>query len=116
MEPLRNMIHRKWQILPQKIFPHLVSQSFYIPYLRFYFILFFLKIGVELGNASRWKESLAERAHSRQSVNLMQLVYGKTASKSTTAEMEQISEDDESEDDEFFKPKGEGKKVCVKWN
>ncbi|XP_031115865.1 ribosome biogenesis protein BMS1 homolog [Ipomoea triloba] len=67
--------------------------------------------GVELGNASRWKESLAERAHSRQSLNLMQLVYGKTASKSTTAsEMEQISEDDDSEDDEFFKPKGEGKK------
>lgn len=44
----------------------------------------------------------------------MQLVYGKTASKSTTAsEMEQISEDDDSEDDEFFKPKGEGKKACV---
>ncbi|VFR02601.1 unnamed protein product [Cuscuta campestris] len=65
----------------------------------------------ELGNASRWKESLAERAYSRQSINLMQLVYGKAESNSVSAfGTEQISEDDESEDDPFFKPKGEGKK------
>ncbi|CAH9070002.1 unnamed protein product [Cuscuta epithymum] len=71
----------------------------------------FFRVENELGNASRWKESLAERASSQQNINLMQLVYGKTEASSTIAfDIEQISEDDESEDDQFFKPKGEGKK------
>ncbi|KAA8527320.1 hypothetical protein F0562_034583 [Nyssa sinensis] len=65
----------------------------------------------EMGNASKWKESLVERTVLRQNTNLMQLVYGKIASRSTTTtEAKDSSEDDESEDDEFFKPKGEGKK------
>ncbi|KAL0311937.1 UNVERIFIED_CONTAM: Ribosome biogenesis protein BMS1 [Sesamum radiatum] len=62
----------------------------------------------EMGNVSKWKESLAERTSSRQNINLMQLVYGKPASKTST-EMKESS-DEESEDDEFFKPKGEGSK------
>ncbi|KAL0394111.1 UNVERIFIED_CONTAM: Ribosome biogenesis protein BMS1 [Sesamum latifolium] len=62
----------------------------------------------EMGNVSKWKESLAERTSSRQNINLMQLVYGKPASK-TSNEMKESS-DEESEDDEFFKPKGEGSK------
>ncbi|KAL0318378.1 UNVERIFIED_CONTAM: Ribosome biogenesis protein BMS1 [Sesamum angustifolium] len=62
----------------------------------------------EMGNVSKWKESLAERTSSRQNVNLMQLVYGKPASK-TSNEMKDSS-DEQSEDDEFFKPKGEGSK------
>ena len=62
-----------------------------------------------MGNASKWKESLVERTASRQNVNLMQLVYGK-AEKTSTASVN--STVDEESDDEFFKPKGEGKKVC----
>ncbi|OVA17009.1 Elongation factor [Macleaya cordata] len=66
----------------------------------------------EMGNASKWKESLIERTISRQNTNLMQLVYGNSALKSTTSigEGQGSSEDEESEDDEFFKPKGESEK------
>lgn len=64
----------------------------------------------EMGNASKWKESLSERTASRQKVNLMQLVYGKPGSESLYETKDTSNE--ESEDDEFFKPKGEGKKVC----
>lgn len=63
-----------------------------------------------MGNASKWKESLAERTASRQNINLMQLVYGKSATMSISSVNGNI--DEESDDDEFFKPKGEGKKVC----
>ncbi|MEI4850553.1 hypothetical protein Q8G46_28250, partial [Klebsiella pneumoniae] len=38
----------------------------------------------EMGNASKWKDSLAERTVLRQNTNLMQLVYGKPL-KSTTS-------------------------------
>ncbi|XP_010242134.1 PREDICTED: ribosome biogenesis protein BMS1 homolog [Nelumbo nucifera] len=66
----------------------------------------------EMGNASKWKESLMERTVLRQTTNLMQLVYGKSTLKSTTsvAEEQGDGEDELSEDDDFFKPKGEGKK------
>lgn len=67
----------------------------------------------EMGNISKWKESLAERTVSRQTKNLMQLVYGEPASISDALVDKEInSEDDDSEDDDFFKPKGEGNKVC----
>lgn len=64
-----------------------------------------------MGNASKWKDSLAERTVLRQNTNLMQLVYGKPL-KSTTSidEVQGSSDDEESDDEEFFKPKGEGKK------
>ncbi|XP_027165394.1 ribosome biogenesis protein BMS1 homolog [Coffea eugenioides] len=65
------------------------------------------RANLEMGNASKWKESLVERTASRQNVNLMQLVYGK-ADKTSTASVN--STVDEESDDEFFKPKGEGKK------
>lgn len=65
----------------------------------------------DMGNISKWKESLAERTSLSQKINLMQLVYGKPASKSLNDIPECIDEE-ESEDDEFFKPKGEGNKVC----
>lgn len=43
----------------------------------------------------------------------MQLVYGEPASISDALVDKEInSEDDDSEDDDFFKPKGEGNKVC----
>ncbi|KAL8063300.1 hypothetical protein ABFX02_01G018900 [Erythranthe guttata] len=63
----------------------------------------------EMGNVSKWKESLSERTAARRKINLMQLVYGKPESKSSD-EMKEIS-DEGSEDDEFFKPKGEGNKI-----
>lgn len=63
----------------------------------------------DMGNASKWKESLAQRTAARQNINLMQLVYGKPASKSPN-EMQETSASD-SEDDEFFRPKGEGNQV-----
>ncbi|XP_042478256.1 ribosome biogenesis protein BMS1 homolog isoform X3 [Macadamia integrifolia] len=64
------------------------------------------------GNASKWRESLKERAALRQSTNLMQLVYGKSTLKSPTSihEEQASSEDEESEDDDFFRPKGEANK------
>ncbi|KAL6976244.1 Glycoside hydrolase 2 (Mannanase, beta-galactosidase) [Sarracenia purpurea var. burkii] len=66
-----------------------------------------------MGNASKWKESLAERTILRQNANLMQLVYGKGATTASTLddEAQASSEDEESEDDEFFKPKGDGNKI-----
>ncbi|XWS65677.1 hypothetical protein CRYUN_Cryun05aG0133900 [Craigia yunnanensis] len=64
-----------------------------------------------MGNISKWRTSLVERAAKKQNINLMQLVYGKYASTSNTSvnEVQDDSENEES-DDEFFKPKGEGKK------
>lgn len=69
--------------------------------------------GDEMGNVSKWKESLVERTIPKQNTNLMRLVYGEeSASRSTNSvdEAHHSSEDEESEDDEFFKPKGEGNK------
>ncbi|KAJ9554903.1 hypothetical protein OSB04_009517 [Centaurea solstitialis] len=62
-----------------------------------------------MGNASKWKESLVERTISRQNMNLMQLVYGQSESKSNASLHEDVDAE-ESDDDEFFKPKGEGNK------
>lgn len=65
----------------------------------------------DMGNASRWRESLLERTVSRQNINLMQLVYGKSGSNLTPDMSEPLrSSDDDSEDDGFFKPKGKGGK------
>ncbi|KAM7279637.1 hypothetical protein ACFE04_006771 [Oxalis oulophora] len=62
------------------------------------------------GNISKWKESLAERTALRQNFNLMQLVYGNPATTATFDSEAKDSSDEDSEDDTFFKPKGEGKK------
>ncbi|CAK9181858.1 unnamed protein product [Ilex paraguariensis] len=66
----------------------------------------------DMGNASKWKDSLVERTISRQHSNLLQLVYGKSESKLSayTNDAQCSTEDEESEDDELFKPKGEGTK------
>ncbi|XVF14733.1 hypothetical protein REPUB_Repub09cG0087200 [Reevesia pubescens] len=66
----------------------------------------------DMGNISKWRASLGERAAKKQNINLMQLVYGKSTSTSNTSvsEVQDDSENDESDDDEFFKPKGERKK------
>ncbi|ONI35658.1 hypothetical protein PRUPE_1G548200 [Prunus persica] len=66
----------------------------------------------EMGNIAKWKESLVERTSSRQIINLMQLVYGKSTSTQATSINEECdgSADDESDGDDFFKPKGEGNK------
>ncbi|KAL3650790.1 Glycoside hydrolase 2 (Mannanase, beta-galactosidase) [Castilleja foliolosa] len=65
--------------------------------------------GDEMGNISKWKQSLSERTASRQNMNLMQLVYGKPASTSSN-QTEDTHEEESEDDDEFFKPKGEGNK------
>lgn len=65
----------------------------------------------EMGNASKWKESLAERTILRQNVNLEQLVYGKSEKMASIyGQAQASSEDEEGKDDEFFTPKGEGNK------
>ncbi|MCD9558941.1 hypothetical protein HAX54_016641 [Datura stramonium] len=67
--------------------------------------------GEDTGNASRWKEFLSERTRERQNVNLMQLVYGASESKSTIkAELQQHGTENDESDTEFFVPKGEGTK------
>ena len=70
----------------------------------------------DMGNISKWKESLAERTVSRQTTNLMQLVYGNSTSiKTTSINEEDSSGDEESDGDDFFRPKGEGNKVCIRF-
>lgn len=66
----------------------------------------------KIGNASRWKDSLKERIHLGKNKNLKQLIYGKSESKSTSSidGAQGSSEDEESDEGEFFKPKGEGNK------
>lgn len=69
-----------------------------------------------LGNISRWKEPLKEKGR-KKNPNLMQMVYGAQGSSATTGlinETNATSDDDEEESDaeDFFKPKGEGNKVC----
>ena len=64
-----------------------------------------------MGNISKWKESLLGRTALRQSMNLKQLVYGKSTSLATSSKEVQDSSEDEETDDDFFKPKGEGNKV-----
>lgn len=61
---------------------------------------------------SKWKESLLAKTVSRQNGNLMQLVYGRnvTASTTTSQEAHDSSESDDSDED-FFMPKGERTKV-----
>lgn len=68
----------------------------------------------DMGNIAKWKESLAERTFLKQTINLMQLVYGKSTSMSTTSiNKENSSVYEESDGEDFFKPKGEGHyKVC----
>ncbi|KAE8717907.1 Ribosome bioproteinsis protein BMS1-like protein [Hibiscus syriacus] len=65
-----------------------------------------------MGNISKWRASLVERASKKQNINLMQLVYGKSASTSNASvnEVQDDSENEESDEDEFFKPKGQKEK------
>ncbi|GJX23552.1 ribosome biogenesis protein BMS1 [Tanacetum coccineum] len=66
-----------------------------------------------MGNASKWKESLVERTVLRKTTNLEQLVYGKSETNADDS-IQEDSDADESDDDEFFKPKGEGNKKLSK--
>lgn len=79
----------------------------------FDFLFLISLIEDDLGNVSKWKESLAERTVSRKNPSLMQLVYGEsesTINSTSTNEENDSSEDDEGEGD-FFKPIEEVKKV-----
>ncbi|KAJ0969389.1 hypothetical protein J5N97_022266 [Dioscorea zingiberensis] len=58
---------------------------------------------------SKWKESLISRTMSRRNSNLMQLVYG-PAESAVSLEEPNNSESDDSDDEDFFKPKGEMEK------
>lgn len=64
-----------------------------------------------MGNVSKWKEFLMERTVSRQHKNLMQVVYGAPGTLSTSVNQGQEHED--SEEEEFFKPKREGRQVSL---
>ncbi|XP_017641838.1 uncharacterized protein LOC108483128 isoform X2 [Gossypium arboreum] len=68
-----------------------------------------------MGNISKWRASLVERASKKQNTNLMQLVYGKSASISNTSanEVKDNGENEESDEDEFFKPKGQREKNSI---
>ncbi|XP_020113105.1 ribosome biogenesis protein bms1-like isoform X1 [Ananas comosus] len=68
----------------------------------------------DAGNASKWKESLIARTLMRQNGNLMQLVYGQSLSNSAAASQKEreSSESDESEDGNFFIPKGQREKMA----
>ncbi|XP_009118525.1 ribosome biogenesis protein BMS1 homolog [Brassica rapa] len=66
-----------------------------------------------LGNISKWKEPLKEKGREKKP-NLMQIVYGAPGPSATTPlvnETHAISDDDEESDaEDFFKPKGEQSK------
>ncbi|KAK9904441.1 hypothetical protein M0R45_000666 [Rubus argutus] len=64
--------------------------------------------GDDMGNIAKWKESLAERTFVKQTINLMQLVYGKSTSMSTTSinKENDSSAYEESDGEDFLKPKG----------
>ncbi|CAI8616694.1 unnamed protein product [Vicia faba] len=62
----------------------------------------------DMGNVSKWKESLSERTHALKAPSLTQLVYGESTNNSTSMNEENDSSDDE--DDDFFKPIEEVKK------
>lgn len=66
-----------------------------------------------MGNSTKWKETVMEKAVSRQTINLAQLVYGDSSQTSATSiTEEQDGTEDEADDNaDFFKPKGEGKKA-----
>ncbi|PPD70375.1 hypothetical protein GOBAR_DD32740 [Gossypium barbadense] len=68
-----------------------------------------------MGNISKWRASLVERASKKQNINLMQLVYGKSTSTLNTSanEVKDDSENEESDEDEFFKPKGQRAKNSI---
>lgn len=64
------------------------------------------------GNISQWKAPLKEIAR-KKNPNLMQIVYGASSLATPLInENHDISDDDESDDEDFFKPKGEQHKVC----
>lgn len=60
---------------------------------------------------AKWKESLSARTISRRNSNLMQLVYGPTSESAVAEEEQNNSESEASDDENFFKPKGEREKV-----
>ncbi|KAG2260227.1 hypothetical protein Bca52824_079521 [Brassica carinata] len=63
-----------------------------------------------LGNISKWKEPLKEKGRKKKT-NLMQILYGATRSSATALINETHAISDDGDDDEdFFKPKGEGSK------
>ncbi|CAL9213962.1 unnamed protein product [Arabidopsis halleri] len=65
----------------------------------------------DFGNISKWKAPLKEKAR-KKNPNLMQIVYGASGSSATPLinENHDISDDEESDDEDFFKPKGEQSK------
>ncbi|KAK7312391.1 hypothetical protein VNO77_36204 [Canavalia gladiata] len=71
-------------------------------------------INDDMGNVSKWKESLAERTLSRKTPSLMQLVYGESTSNSTSINKENDNSGDEESEDDFFKPIEEMKKQNLK--
>lgn len=73
------------------------------------FLFFFLSEDDDMGNVSKWKESLSERTLALKPPSLMQLVYGESTNNSTSMNEEIDSSDDE--DGDFFKPIEEVKKV-----
>ncbi|KAJ4764305.1 P-loop containing nucleoside triphosphate hydrolases superfamily protein [Rhynchospora pubera] len=63
----------------------------------------------EAVNSSKWKESLIARTLARRGVNLIQLVYGQPVSNQASA-VSDSSESEQSDDEDFFKPKGQANK------
>ncbi|KAJ7980661.1 Ribosome biogenesis protein BMS1 [Quillaja saponaria] len=64
-----------------------------------------------MGNISEWKKHSGEIIFSLKTPNLTQLVYGNSSSVSDSVNEERdSSEDEENEEDDFLKPKGEGEK------
>lgn len=74
-------------------------------------IPFFIFLIDDMGNVSKWKESLAERTLSQKTPSLMQLVYGESTVNLISINKENDSSEDEESDGDFFEPIEEVKKV-----
>ncbi|KAH9305080.1 hypothetical protein KI387_009484 [Taxus chinensis] len=66
-----------------------------------------------IGDASKWKENLFSQTISKKKINLMDIVYGQSASISTPMSFQQPTEDsdgDDSDEEELFKLKQNSEK------
>lgn len=73
---------------------------------------YYSSVDAGMGNTSKWKEPLSERTRSRQHLNLMKLVYGKSTDISTTSSNEaHDTSDEENDGGDFFTPVGRINKV-----
>ncbi|XP_062007636.1 ribosome biogenesis protein bms1-like [Rosa rugosa] len=75
-----------------------------------------LQVCYDMGNIAKWKESLADRTFLKQTTNLIQLVYGKSTSMSTSVNEENDSSADEEKTESIRKNEEDCSKYYSNFN